>query len=130
MCVELSLFLHRMKFNLPYLIVLTLGLVCTFPAGLIAADKEIERKGLSIIQVLPIDTIPPKRLPDKEEKLEPPKRPVQDFRGEGERVHPKEGIKEVPRSIKKLKPKPVIDRIPIRRPPMHIPKKGLRGVRF
>ena len=121
-----------MKFTLPSFTVLILTLVSVFPARLLAGDKEIElvRKDLFVVQAIPIDTISPKGLPDKEEKLEPPKRPVQDFRGEGERVHPKEGIKEVPRSIKKLKPKPVIDRIPIRRPPMHIPKKGLRGVRF
>lgn len=121
-----------MKFILPYFTILILALVCTFPIKLIAGDKEIElvRKGLFVSPTSPIDTIPPKQLPEKKEQLDPKRRPAQDFKDEGERVRTKGGIKEVPRSIKKLKPKPVIDRIPIRRPPMRIPKKGMRGVRF
>jgi len=118
-----KLFLHKMKFILPYFTILILALVSIFPIKLIAGDKEIERirKDSFVSQALPIDTIPPKRLPDKEDQLDPPKRPVHDFRGEGGSVRTREGIKEVPRSIRKLKPKPVIDRIPVRRPPMRIP---------
>lgn len=130
-----SLFLHRMKFTLPYLTALILALVSFFPARLIAGDKEIElvREGLYAPQSFPFDSIPAKRLPEKKDQMEPAdpqKRPVQDFRGVREREQAKGGIKEVPRSIKKLKPKAVIDRIPIRRPPMRIPKKGIRGPRF
>lgn len=103
-----------------------------FPARLIAGDKEIElvRKGLFVSPSFPLDSIPAKRLPEKKDQSDPKKRPLQEFRGEGESIRTKDGIKEVPRSIRKLKPKAVIDRFPIRRPPMRIPKKGLRGGRF
>lgn len=37
-----------------------------------------------------------------------------------------QSIKEVPRSMPKLKPKAVTDRIPIKRLPVKIPKKGMR----
>lgn len=114
---------------------LILALVSIFPARLIAGGKEIEpmHEGLFAPQSFPFDSIPAKRLPEKKERLDPvdpKKRPAQDFRGVGERDRTKGRIKEVPRSIKKLKPKAVIDRIPIRRPPMRIPKKGMRGPRF
>lgn len=130
-----------MKFILPYLTALILALVSISPARLIAGDKEIEhvREGLLLNHAIAFDSIPAKRIPEKQDQidpkkkqdqLDPQKRPVQDFRGVGERARTKGGIKEVPRSIKKLKPKAVIDRIPVRRPPLRIPKKGIRGPRF
>ncbi len=76
------------------------------------------------------DTIPVRRMGEKKDQQKPEKRQVPDFRGENLRERPKTGIKQVPRSIPKLKPKAVIDRIPIRRLPMKIPKKGFGGIHF
>lgn len=39
-------------------------------------------------------------------------------------------IKQVPRSIPKLKPQPVIDRTKISRPPIKVPKKGMKQLKF
>jgi hypothetical protein len=57
-------------------------------------------------------------------------RRIQEIKAENQRIRQKSGIKQVPRSIPKLKPKAVKDRIPIRRPPMRIPKKGIGGINF
>jgi hypothetical protein len=57
-------------------------------------------------------------------------RRIQEIKAENQRVRQKSGIKQVPRSIPKLKPKAVTDRIQIRRPPMRIPKKGIGGIHF
>lgn len=76
------------------------------------------------------DTIPVRRTGEKRDQEKPEERRVPDFRGENLRERSKTGIKQVPRSIPKLKPKAVIDRIPIRRLPMKTPKKGLGGLHF
>ena len=76
------------------------------------------------------DTIPVRRVGEKKDQEKPEERQVPDFRGENLRERPKTGIKQVPRSIPKLKPKAVIDRIPIRRLPMKTPKKGFGGIHF
>ena len=57
-------------------------------------------------------------------------RRIQEIKAENQRVRQKSGIKQVPRSMPKLKPKAVTDRVPIRRPPMRIPKKGIGGIHF
>ena len=57
-------------------------------------------------------------------------RRIEEIKAENQRVRQKSGIKQVPRSIPKLKPKAVTDRIPIRRPPMRIPKKGFGGIHY
>lgn len=58
-------------------------------------------------------------------------RPSQDVREERLKEIQRRAIKEVPRSIPKLKPKPVTERINIRRPPIKVPKKGMGGnIRF
>ena len=55
---------------------------------------------------------------------------IQEIKAENQRVRQKSGIKQVPRSMPKLKPKAVTNRVPIRRPPMRIPKKGIGGIHF
>jgi hypothetical protein len=57
-------------------------------------------------------------------------RRIQEIKAENQRIRQKSGIKQVPRSIPKLKPKAVTNRVPIRRPPMRIPKKGIGGIHF
>lgn len=57
-------------------------------------------------------------------------RRIEEINAENQRIRQKSGIKQVPRSIPKLKPKAVTDRIPIRRPPMRIPKKGFGGFHY
>lgn len=57
-------------------------------------------------------------------------RRIEEIKAENQRIRQKSGIKQVPRSIPKLKPKAVTDRIPIRRPPMRIPKKGFGGIHY
>lgn len=57
-------------------------------------------------------------------------RRIQEIKAENQRIRQKSGIKQVPRSMPKLKPKAVTDRVPIRRPPMRIPKKGIGGIHF
>lgn len=54
-------------------------------------------------------------------------RPSEDIRDERLKEAQRRAIKEVPRSIPKLKPKPVTERINIRRPPLKVPKKGMGG---
>lgn len=76
------------------------------------------------------DTIPVRRTGDKKDQEKPEERREPDFRGVNPGERQKPGIKQVPRSIPKLKPKAVIDRIPIRRLPMKTPKKGFGGIHF
>jgi hypothetical protein len=57
-------------------------------------------------------------------------RRIQEIKAENQRIRQKSGIKQVPRSMPKLKPKAVTDRIQIRRPPMKIPKKGIGAIHF
>ena len=124
-----------MKFILLYCSVFLLALASIFPAKLIAGDREMDNKPFRYSteeMTLPLfaDSIPVRRMGEKKDQEKPEERRVPDFRGENLRERPKTGIKQVPRSIPKLKPKAVIDRIPIRRPPMKIPKKGLGGIHF
>lgn len=57
-------------------------------------------------------------------------RRIKEINAENARIREKSEIKQVPRSIPKLKPKAVTDRVPIRRPPMRIPKKGVGAIHF
>ena len=129
----------------------------TLPAMLFAVDKEIEDKPfkrISVEEIVPVfvDSIPVRRGGEKKEQdrqggeIRPgDKRPgenrpgenrpddirrVPEVNGENQRIRQRSGIKQVPRSIPKLKPQAVTDRIPIRRPPMRIPKKGFGGNHF
>jgi len=71
----------------------------------------------------PVDKRPVENRPEDIRRIE-------EIRAENQRIRQKSGIKQVPRSIPKLKPKAVTDRIPIRRPPMRVPKKGFGGIHF
>ena len=139
---------------------LTIFLFVTFgilPAALYAGEKEVDGKPVRIlsIEALPVifqDSIPLRRGADKKEQDRPvadtrqggnrpgdnrpgDNRPedirrIEEINAENQRIRQKSGIKQVPRSIPKLKPKAVTDRIPIRRPPMRIPKKGFGGIHY
>ncbi|MFA6945195.1 MAG: hypothetical protein WC220_04760 [Pedobacter sp.] len=141
-----------MKLIAVYRTIILFTLTGIFPAMLYAWDKEIDGKPLRKISVLEtsavfVDSIPVRRAGDKKEQDRPAAdirpgenrpgenrpddiRRIQEISGENQRIRQKSGIKQVPRSIPKLKPKAVTDRIPIRRPPMRIPKKGFGGIHF
>ena len=119
------------------------------PCAAIAFDKKIEgRPFLNInfenVIVLGLDSIPVRKSGDKKDQgpskgeikpgektpgeIKPAeRRPIEEINRDNPRIRQKPGIKQVPRSIPKLKPKSVNDRIPIRRIPMRTPKKGFAG---
>jgi hypothetical protein len=141
-----------MKLITVYRTIILFAIFGTLPAILFAVDKEIEDKPfrkISVEEIVPVvvDSIPVRRGGEKKEQ----DRPAGDIRqgdnrsgenrpddirrnpeinGENQRIRQRSGIKQVPRSIPKLKPQAVTDRIPIRRPPMRIPKKGFGGNHF
>jgi len=146
-----------MKLIPVYCTIILFVILGILPAILYAGDKEIDDKPLRKISVEEIssvflDSIPVRRGGDKKEQDRPAgeirpgdknpgenrpgeNRPddlrrVQEVNGGNQRIRQRSGIKQVPRSIPKLKPQAVTDRIPIRRPPMRIPKKGFGGNHF
>jgi hypothetical protein len=136
-----------MKLIPVYRTLILIAILGIFPAMLYAGDKEIEDKPiikLSVeeISTVFIDSIPVKRGGVKKEQdrqagenrpgVNRPDdlRPVQEINGRNQRIRQRSGIKQVPRSMPKLKPKTVTDRMPIKRPPMRIPKKGFGGIHF
>jgi hypothetical protein len=146
-----------MKLITVYRSIILVAILGITSAMVFAADKEIEDKPLRKISVeeyssVFIDSIPVRRGGEKKEQDRPAgnirqeeNRPGENRPGENrpgdikrvketdrgnQRIRQRSGIKEVPRSIPKLKPQPVTDRIPIRRPPMRIPKKGFGGAHF
>jgi hypothetical protein len=146
-----------MKLLPVYRTIILIAILGIFPAMLYAGDKEIEDKSLLLmgrdeISIVFIDSIPVKRGGVKKEQdrqagenrpgdkgtgknrpgVNRPDdlRPVQEINGRNQRIRQRSGIKQVPRSMPKLKPKTVTDRMPIKRPPMRIPKKGFGGIHF
>jgi hypothetical protein len=141
-----------MKLITVYRTIILFAIFGTAPAMLFAVDKEIEDKPfrkISVDDIVPVfvDSIPVRRGGEKKEQDRPAgdirqgenrpgeNRPddirrVPEINGENQRIRQRSGIKQVPRSIPKLKPQAVTDRIPIRRPPMRIPKKGFGGYHF
>ncbi len=108
-------------------------------ANLFAFDKEIEVRPLKKINfehvsVLELDSIPVKKVGDKKDQERPAgeikpgdNKSIQEVNRDNQRLRQKSGIKQVPRSIPKLKPKALNDRIPIRRIPLRTPKRGFVG---
>ena len=136
-----------MKLISVYRTIILIAILGIFPSMLYAGDKEIEDKPiikLSIeeISTVFIDSLPVKRGGVKKEQdrqageIRPREnrpddlRRVQEINGRNQRIRQRSGIKQVPRSIPKLKPQAVTDRMPIKRPPMRIPKKGFGGIHF
>lgn len=146
------LFLHEMKLIAVYLSIFLFATFGILPAVLHARGKEFDGKPVRLkytenIPPIFLDTIPPKRTGEKREQDRPSAdarpgdnrpgenrpediRRIEEIKAENQRIRQKSGIKQVPRSIPKLKPKAVTDRIPIRRPPMRIPKKGFGGIHY
>lgn len=117
------------------ILIALLGMPC---AKLFAFDKEMEGKPLKkfdfeSISVFETDSIPVKKPGDKKEQDRPTEikpgdaKRLQDVSRDNQRIRQRSGIKQVPRSIPKLKPKAINDRIPIRRIPLSTPKKGFAG---
>lgn len=108
-------------------------------ANLFAYEKEIEVKTLKKIDfehdiILSLDSIPAKKVTEKNDpqrragELKPGENArIEEINRGNQKIRQKSGIKQVPRSIPKLKPKTLNDRIPIRRIPMSTPKKGFSG---
>lgn len=146
-----------MKLKSVYRTIILFVILGILPAMLYAVDKEIDDKpirNLRVDEISPvfIDSIPVRKAGEKKEQDRPgseikpgnkspgenrpgEKRPddirrTQGINGDNQRIRQRSGIKQVPRSIPKLKPQAVTDRIPIRRPPMRIPKKGFGGTHF
>lgn len=146
-----------MKLFAVYLTINLFALCGILPAMLFAGEKEIDGKPVRIlsIETIPVifqDSIPIRKSGDKKEQDRPAAdtrqggnrpgdnrpgenrpediRRIEEINAENQRIRQKSGIKQVPRSIPKLKPKAVTDRIPIRRPPMRIPKKGFGGIHY
>ena len=146
-----------MKLITVYRIIILIAILGTFPAMLYAGDKEMEDKPIIKLSVEEIstdfiDSLPVKRGGVKKEQdrqageIKPgdkgarenrpgENRPddlirVQEINARNQRIRKRSVIKQVPRSIPKLKPKAVTDRMPIKRPPIRIPKKGFGGIHF
>ena len=146
-----------MKLITVYRIIILITILGTFPAMLYAGDKEMEDKPIIKLSVEEIstdfiDSLPVKRGGVKKEQdrqageIRPgdkgprenrpgENRPddlisVQEINARNQRIRQRSVIKQVPRSIPKLKPQAVTDRMPIKRPPMRIPKKGFGGIHF
>ncbi len=146
-----------MKLITVYRIIILIAILGTFPAMLYAGDKEMEDKPIIKLSVEEIstdfiDSLPVKRGGVKKEQdrqageIRPgdkgprenrpgENRPddlisVQEINARNQRIRKRSVIKQVPRSIPKLKPKAVTDRMPIKRPPIRIPKKGFGGIHF
>lgn len=106
-------------------------------SNLFAIDKEIERKlirenNFEPFLISELDSIAPKRMGDKKDQDRSPggikagdKKPNHEVDRPSKGPKQRPGIKQVPRSMPKLKPKTLNDRIPIRRIPMKTPRKGL-----
>ena len=100
-----------------------------FPAVLIARPDDGSKQSLKmIIEHSDIrvwaDSIPREKIQVQDKKSKDKSSKTKSREPEKDRQKP--NIKAVPRSIPKLKPKAVTDRIPIRRIPIKIPKKGIR----
>jgi hypothetical protein len=146
-----------MKLLAVYLSIFLFATFGILPVMLYAGEKEIDGKPVRILSIESIpaifqDSIPVRRGSDKKEQDRPAAdtrqggnrpgenrpgenrpediRRIEEINAENQRIRQKSGIKQVPRSIPKLKPKAVTDRIPIRRPPMRIPKKGFGGIHY
>jgi hypothetical protein len=146
-----------MKLIAVYRTVILFVMSSMLPAMLYAVEVEnisspFRLKAIESVPVIFQDSIPIRRGGDKKEQDRPladtrpggnrsvdnkpgENRPekikrIQEINAENQRVRQKSGIKQVPRSMPKLKPKAVTNRVPIRRPPMRIPKKGIGGIHF
>jgi len=141
-----------MKLLTVYLTIFLFAILGILPAVLHAREKEFDGKPVRLkytteIPAILLDTVAPRRTGEKRDQDRPAAdarpgenrpgenrpediRRIEEIKAENQRIRQKSGIKQVPRSIPKLKPKAVTDRIPIRRPPMRIPKKGFGGIHY
>lgn len=116
--------------------IILIGMPC---AKVFAFDKEIELKPLKKtnfehISFLDTDSIPVKKVADKKDQegatgtnKSGENGTSQEVNKDNQKIQQKSGIKQVPRSIPKLKPQSLNNRIPIRRIPFRAPKKGFAG---
>lgn len=117
-----------MKLFLFYRIALVAAMAAILPLTLTAAgvsvEKPVKRELAEVILPMFQDSTARKRSAGKDQDR--PEKTPQDVRDERLKEAQRRAIKEVPRSIPKLKPQPVIDRAKIRRPPVKVPGKGIK----
>jgi hypothetical protein len=122
-----------MKLLLFYRLAFVALLAVISPSALFAwggggIDKPIRRVWVNTTMPMFQDTTTArKKSSDKPKEIQ---RPPQDVRNERLKEAQRREIKQVPRSLPKLKPQPVSEGLNIRRPPAKAPKKGMSGFRF
>lgn len=121
--------MKRLFFYHMALVALLIAIIpLTLTASEISLDKHL-RRDLSQ-SLLPMFQDSTSRTKPESKRQDQPEKTAQEIQGERLKEAQKRGIKQVPRSIPKLKPQPVLDGIKIRRPPLKVPKKGLTVNRF
>lgn len=120
-----------MKFLAVYrfLLIVALALISTL-ASVNAAQAAIEQPVLRVMEetfltMYQDSTAAKKKSSNKPKEVQKPSQDDQRIEETQRRA-----IKQVPRSIPKLKPQPVNGRGKVSRPPMKVPKKGMKGPKF
>lgn len=108
--------------------VVTVLIPLTLTASGLSVDKPVRRELAESILPMFQDSTSRKRPAGRDQ--DHPEKTPQDVQDERLKEAQRRAVKQVPRSIPKLKPQPVTDRAKIRRPPIKAPKKGLGGYRF
>jgi len=119
-------FIYRMAFIAALAVVLPLALVAADSGHI---DKPVRHQLAESLLPIFQDSTASRKKAERKPQEQPEKIP-QDVQDERLKEAERRSIKQVPRSIPKLKPQPVTERVKIRRPPMKVPKKGMGGYRF
>ncbi|MBC7758573.1 MAG: hypothetical protein H7069_06940 [Phormidesmis sp. FL-bin-119] len=121
-----------MKLLLFYYIAFVAILALFSPSVLLASaansDKPVRKEWAKAkLPMFQDSTTAKKKSPDKPKEVQ---KSPQDVRDERSRETDRREIKQVPRSIPKLKPQPVSEDVKMRKPPAKSPKQGLGGYSF
>lgn len=90
-------------------------------------DKPVRKEWVNAISMVQDSTTARKKSSDQSKEVQ---KLSQDDRNERLKEAQRREIKQVPRSLPKLKPQPVSEGFNIRRPPAKAPKKGMGGYSF
>ena len=121
-----------MKLLLFYYIAFVAILALLSPPALLASpansDKPVRKEWAKAkLPMFQDSTTAKKKSPDKPKEVQ---KSPQDVRDERSRETDRREIKQVPRSIPKLKPQPVSEDVKMRRLPAKSPKQGMGGYSF
>jgi len=121
-----------MKLLLFYRLAFVAVLAVLSPLLLVASgggsfDKPVRKEWVNAISMFQDSTTARKKSSDQSKEVQ---KPSQDDRDETLKEAQRREIKQVPRSIPKLKPQPVSEGLNIRRPPAKAPKKGMGGYNY